>query len=150
MPRAGGRYGSSLDAARLLAVVGARAAYALPYFWAKMRVERRGDWIRYTSRRRHGLKATSDIEVRIGERIVKPSELEVFLTARFRLEAKRRGRILRADIDHQPWPLQRARIVTLNQNLLESAGIPHNDAAPLVHFAKRVDVLVGPATPLHS
>jgi uncharacterized protein YqjF (DUF2071 family) len=28
----------SLDAARLLAVVGARAGYALPYFWARMRV----------------------------------------------------------------------------------------------------------------
>jgi uncharacterized protein YqjF (DUF2071 family) len=140
----------SLDAARLLAVIGARTAYALPYFWAKMRVERRGESIRYASTRRQRPKASSDIDVRIGERVVRPSELEVFLTARFRLVAKRGGRILRADIVHQPWPLQRARIARLEQNLLQAAGLPQNDAAPLVHFAKRVDVLVGPATALRS
>ena len=32
----------SLDAARLLAVVGARVGYGLPYFWSRMRVESDG------------------------------------------------------------------------------------------------------------
>jgi uncharacterized protein len=138
----------SLDAARLLAVIGARMAYALPYFWSRMRIERKGELIRYTSRRRHAPRAVSDIEVRIGETINSPSELEVFLTARFRLLAERRGRLLKADIVHQPWPLQRAGAGYLRQDLLRAAGLPQSNAAPLAHFASRVDVLVGPPVPL--
>src|SRR3954449_13048064 len=44
----------SLDAARLAAVIGARSAYALPYYWSKMRVDRDGEGVRYSSTRRHG------------------------------------------------------------------------------------------------
>lgn len=134
----------SLDAGRLLAVLGARAAYALPYFWAKMRVERRGDSIRYTSRRRHGPRAASEIEIRIGDFVRSPSQLEVFLTARFRLLAERRGHLLTADIAHQPWPLQRAGVECLRHDLIRAAGLPQDDTAPLAHFAERVDVMVGP------
>jgi uncharacterized protein YqjF (DUF2071 family) len=134
----------SLDAARLLAVIGARTAYALPYFWAKMRVERRGGLVRYTSERRHGPRASSDIEVGIGEPVTSPSELEVFLTARFRLLAQRRERLLRADITHQPWPLQRANVQHLKEDLLYAAGLPRIDTAPLAHFTEGVDVMVGP------
>ena len=69
--RTGGRgvWFFSLDAARLLAVVGARAGYALPYFWSRMRVSCNGKTARYACERLHGPKASSDIEVAIGERI---------------------------------------------------------------------------------
>lgn len=42
----------SLDAASLLAVRGARAAYRLPYYWASMQVSEQEEWIAYRSRRR--------------------------------------------------------------------------------------------------
>jgi len=42
----------SLGAARLAAVLGARVAYHLPYFWAKMRVASQNPTIHYRSRRK--------------------------------------------------------------------------------------------------
>src|SRR5262245_23932427 len=44
----------SLDAARLPAVVAARAMFRLPYFHARMEVTGRGGMVHYVSRRRRG------------------------------------------------------------------------------------------------
>jgi uncharacterized protein len=144
--RTGGRgvWFFSLDAARLLAVLGARAGYALPYFWSSMRVSCDGKTARYSSERLHGPKASSDVEVSIGERIPAPNELESFLTMRFRLYAERAGRIWKADIEHQPWPLQRATVSGLRDGLVQAAGLPAPAGEALTHYAKRVDVRVGP------
>lgn len=133
----------SLDAARLAAVVGARTAYALPYFWSRMSAVTLGDTLRYRSRRRHGPPAESNIVVQVGEPIPAPGERELFLTARFRLFARRGGRILRADVEHPPWPLQSATATRLQQSLIEAAGLPTPEGKPLVHFSGRVDVLTG-------
>ena len=142
----GGRRGVwffSLDAARLAAVAAARIGYGLPYFWSRMRVRHTDGEIRYTSRRRQGPSAQSDIVVVPGEPISQPSELEHFLTARFCLFALRFGRLVRADIEHAPWPLQRARLRSLEQTLIEAAGLPTPEGDPLVHFARSLDVRVG-------
>ena len=137
----------SLDAARLPAVIGARAAYALPYFWSRMRVTCDGHRAKYSSRRRFSTLGRCDIELNIGDPIAQPSELEIFLTARFRLYAHRRSRILKADVEHQPWKLQRATVVKLDQDLLQAAGLPAIRSQPLAHFGGRVDVLVGACKP---
>jgi uncharacterized protein YqjF (DUF2071 family) len=138
----------SLDAARWPAVLGARSAYALPYYWARMRVECAGESVRYESERLVGPGARSDIEVQIGAPIAEPSDLELFLTARFRLYARRRGSLLRADIELSPWPLQQAHAVRLEQSLVQAAGLPDPVGPPLVHFSRRVDVMVGRGLPL--
>src|SRR5437763_4683134 len=85
--RTGGRgvWFFSLDAARLMAVVGARAGYALPYFWSKMRVERDDESVRYTCQRVLQMRVASDVAVRSGEPLAAPGELQIFLTMRFRL-----------------------------------------------------------------
>jgi uncharacterized protein len=132
----------SLDAARLAAVIGARSIYALPYYWSKMQVKRDGQRMRYLSARRHGPAAYTKVEIEIGERLTTQSELEVFLTARFRLFALRAGRLLRADIAHQPWPLQRARAKRIDDTLVRAAGLAEPRGEPLTHFASAVDVLV--------
>ena len=132
----------SLDAARLHAVIGARIAYALPYFWARMNVRREGNSVPYTSSRLFGPAARSDISILTGDPIPDPSELEVFLTARFRLYAARFGRLLKADVEHAPWPLQRARVERLDQDLIQAAGLPPPVGEPLAHFSRNVDVLV--------
>jgi uncharacterized protein YqjF (DUF2071 family) len=132
----------SLDAARLAAVLGARAAYALPYFWARMRVETGSGAVRYTSRRLAGPPAGAEIEIRPGEPIPEPTAFETFLTARFRLFANRAGRIFRADIEHPPWPLQRAAVVSLHESLVRAAGLSDPSAPPLAHFSRRLDVRV--------
>lgn len=137
----------SLDAARLVAVVGARVAYHLPYFWAKMRVTAQNGAIHYWSRRKrpHSANVTSDIVVNPGElyRAEQLRDLDHFLTARYRLYTLVRGRLGCAQIDHEPWPLARATVGAFNQNLIEAAGLPAAEGQPLVHYASEIDVKIG-------
>jgi len=134
----------SLDAARLPAVIGARARYALPYFWARMRVVSNGASVHYTSRRLIGPRAQSDIRVEAGEPVEAASPLESFLTARLRLYAQRGGRLLHADIEHRPWPLRRARVLALKESLVRAAGLPAPASGPLTLFSRSLEVQVGP------
>jgi hypothetical protein len=138
----------SLDASRLIAVAGARVAYALAYYWSKMDLARNGDSVVYASQRRFTPQAASRIEVKIGDAIEQPGELEVFLTARFRLFARRGQRLLTADIEHPPWPLRRAKSVAVSESLLRAAGLPAAAGEPLTYFSSRVDVLVGAPKPV--
>jgi uncharacterized protein YqjF (DUF2071 family) len=134
----------SLDAARLAAVVGARLAYALPYYWANMRADVDGVCASYTSTRQHAGNARNESHVHVGPPIAQPSDLDLFLTARFRLYAQRNGRLLQADIEHPPWPLQRATVLRVEQTLIQAAGLPPTEGVPLAHFSRGVDVRIGP------
>jgi uncharacterized protein YqjF (DUF2071 family) len=137
----------SLDAARLAAVLGARVLYHLPYFWAKMRVASKDGTIQYRSRRKwpHSAHVMSDIVVKPGPRfaVEELDERDHFLTARFRLYTLRGGRIGWAQIEHQPWPLARATVLTLNQNVIDAAGLPTPEGPPLVHYSADIDVKIG-------
>ena len=137
----------SLDAARLAAVLGARIAYHLPYFWAKMRVTSQNGTIHYSSRRKrpHSTAVISDIAVKPGNRFAgeELGDRDHFLTARDRLYTLIRGRLGYAQIQHEPWPLARATVVTLNQNIIEAAGLPAPEGQPLVHYATEIDVKIG-------
>src|SRR5438128_150436 len=77
----------SLDAARLGAVVTARATYRLPYFWSRMRLDERDGEITYTCRRRwpDPQTATSRIHIRIGDPFTASdlNDRDHFLTARW-------------------------------------------------------------------
>jgi uncharacterized protein YqjF (DUF2071 family) len=137
----------SLDAARLAAVVGARASYGLPYFWAEMRVRADSERVRYRSRRRF-LRGHSDLTIEKGALIPEQSERDVFLTAHFRLYARWLGRIVCARMEHPPWPLHMARILRLDDSLVRAAGLPEPEGEPLAHFAPRVDVRVGLPEPV--
>lgn len=133
-----GVYFFTLDADRWLAVVAARLGYRLPYRWARMQVSASEDSIRYQSKRP---AAYTDIQVAPGAAI-EAGEFDHFLTARFSLITEGWGRVLAADIEHPPWPLQSAVVTRLEQNLIESCGIPSPNGAPIVHFARRVHVRV--------
>lgn len=132
----------SLDAARLAAVIGARAAYALPYYWAEMRVRREGGRVEYWSSRRLGGVAECELEVEVGERIAEQDAREIFLTRRMRLYAERGGRILSADIEHPEGPLQRARVLRLRESMVAAAGMPGPAGEALAHFSESINVLV--------
>ena len=138
----------SLDAARLAAVLGARVAYRLPYFWAIMRVVAAHDGtIHYYSRRKrpHSTSVMSDIVVQPGEPFAGEElcDLDHFLISRYRLYTLIHGRLGWAQIEHEPWPLARAKVVTLNQNLIEAGGLPKPERQPLVHYAAEIDVKIG-------
>lgn len=138
----------SLDAARLGAVLVARAAYRLPYMWSSMRVERQGTVLRYACRRRWpGPRgARSRVEVEVGEAIAPGAltELDHFLTARWGVFSPGgRERLRRAGADHPPWVLHRAEVRHLDDELVAASGLPAPSGAPLVHAAPVTDVLLG-------
>jgi hypothetical protein len=83
--------------------------------------------------------------VKQGQRIAAEelSDREHFLTARYRLYTLIHGRLGWAQIEHEPWPLARAALVTLRQNLIDAAGLPAPEGQPLVHYAAEIDVKIG-------
>ena len=136
----------SLDAARLLAVIGARVGYRLPYYWARMRVTEQNGLVRYSSRRKkpHS-RATAEIAVMPGLPYSpdEQTERDHFLTARFCLYMLMRKRIARARIEHPPWPLAHASLVQCSESLIEPAGLPRATGAPLVHYSPEIAVKIG-------
>ena len=136
----------SLDAPRGPAIAVARTLFGLPYYWAAARIEREGDRVRYVSdRRRPHERASTDIDVQVGEAVAadEVTELEHFLTARFGLVTVRRGRHLFGPVDHPRWPLRRAELIGLDDELVVAAGLPRPVGPPLVHHASSVPVRIG-------
>lgn len=151
----------SLDAARLGAVLVARAGYALPYFWSRMSVRlggsgdghdtggpgSGGDRLRYRCRRRWpgraGARCDADVELGTPFEPAELGPLDHFLTARYRLWTVARGRLAAAEAEHLPWSLRRARVVDLRQDLLQAAGLPAPDGTPVVHASDGVRVRIG-------
>lgn len=137
----------SLDAARLPAVAVARVGYGLPYFWADMSVETTGNEVVYRARRRWPgpAGARCDARVEVGQPLTDEelTPLDHFLTARYRLYSTVAGRLVTADAEHPHWPLRRARLVELRQDLIQAAGLPAPDHDPIVHASAGVRVRIG-------
>jgi uncharacterized protein len=147
---AGGKPGIwffSLDASSELAVEAARRVYKLPYFRATMRAEWRDGRLEYESRRRDPRGAAAVF--RGGYRPIgdvldpDPRSLAHFLTERYCLYADDGGRLKRAEIHHEPWPLQPAE-AEIVENTMPPSGIELLDEDPLLHFSARQDVVIWP------
>lgn len=113
----------SLDAASRLAVLGGRSLWKLNYVHASFDVTREGDRTDYAVRRRDG--TTSRITWRTGPELP-PSEsgsLRHFLTERYYLYSEHAGRIWRGAVHHKPWKLKEAQVLSLEDQLVERAGI---------------------------
>ncbi|MEU4244155.1 DUF2071 domain-containing protein [Actinoplanes sp. NPDC026619] len=136
----------SLDAERLLPVLTARLSLRLPYMWAKMRLNRENDVISYTSKRRWPPPrgASSALTVRIGAEIAEPSVLEHFVTARWGLHTTAWGRTIHLPNEHPRWPLHRATLLHLDDELITATGLPAPDGPPVsVLYSPGVDVKFG-------
>jgi uncharacterized protein YqjF (DUF2071 family) len=136
----------SLDAERLLPVLTAQALLRLPYKWARMRLEKDGDVLRYASRRRlpGPRPATDRMTVRVGDPIAEPSALEHFVTARWGLHTRAWGRTLHLPNEHPRWPLYRADLLELDDTLVTAAGLPAPAGAPAsVLYSPGVPVVFG-------
>lgn len=137
----------SLDAGRLPAVLGGRALN-IRYCWARMRVGRRGDTVRYVSTRRWpGPRGARNVtEVRVGAPMTDLSAFDHWLTARFRLWTTLAGRPVRMPAHHAPWALRNARVTGLDTGLVTATGLPAPATAPVVHFSDGVEVRIGGPT----
>jgi hypothetical protein len=127
----------SLDASNLVAALGARLTFHLPYFHARMSLERRSRSLRFASRRTrpHASPAEFEAAWTVGDRLSpsEPGTLRFFLTERYVLYSARKDALYRARIFHRPWPLHEARLLSCRSTMLESQGLPSTLDAPLVH-----------------
>ena len=147
--RVGGRAGVyffSLDAGNPLAVGLARTLAHLPYFTADMEVEEQAGWIDYRSRRKSGDAPAAELVAKY--RPIGPPQppvkgsLEHFLTERYCLfTVDPTFHAWELDIHHPPWPLQGAEAEISVNTMAAAAGIRLPSMAPLVHFARRQDMV---------
>jgi len=137
----------SLDAADRLAVWSARRFFHLPYYFASMSVSTVQEMVDYRTHR----AATPEIHLSCRYRPVgapfstTDGTIEHWLTERYCLfAANRRRDIFRGDIHHARWLLQVAEAEIEANSMTFPLGITLPDDRPLLHFAKRQDVLAWP------
>jgi len=140
-----GVYFFSLDAANRAAVWAARKFFHLPYFRARMNCREKDGTVHYCSQR-EGACA----EFRGTYRPVAPARhseknsLECFLTERYCLYTVHREQVYRCDIHHMQWPLQNAEAELERNTMAAAAGVQLPSCAPLLHFTRRLEVLISP------
>ena len=138
----------SLDAANGLAVWAAKRFFHLPYWHAKMSCEEHDGGIDFHSTRKRADPAvdfTAKYRPTGDPFHAEPGTLESFLVERYCLYAARKdGALYRGEIHHLPWPLQSAEAELGPTQLLASHGRGVGKEPPLLHFARRVDVMIWP------
>lgn len=145
---AGGKPGVwffSLDAGQKLAVRTARRLFHLPYFDAKFDIDLSGGAVAYKSVRTH--KGAAEAQFSATYRATgpvyeaDPGSLDAWLTDRYCLySADRAGNTYRGEIDHPPWPLQRAEATIHINTLGDGLGIEMLLQPATLHFAKSLNV----------
>lgn len=139
-----GVYFFSLDAGNPVAVQAAWLTLNLPYFSASMNVVLDEGEVRYSSRRLNDPAAQLTATYRpTGDAFTpRPGTLEYFLTERYCLYAlNHRRQPYRLDIHHPPWRLQPADARFVNNTMAAAAGLTLPATPPLLHFARRQDMV---------
>jgi uncharacterized protein YqjF (DUF2071 family) len=136
----------SLDTQKLLPTLVARTAFKLPYCYGTTSVTLTGvgEGAILTSNvaRKWPHHSSSAIAVRIGES-VQPGPLENFLTSRWGLVSSSRGdRLWYGAVEHEPWPLHRAELLHLDDNLVTAAGLPRPVGEPDLLFSPGVHTTI--------
>jgi uncharacterized protein YqjF (DUF2071 family) len=136
----------SLDTQKLLPTLVARTAFKLPYCYGTTSVTLTGvgEGAILTSNvaRKWPHHSSSAIAVRIGES-VQPGPVENFLTSRWGLVSSSRGdRLWYGAVEHEPWPLHRAELLHLDDNLVTAAGLPRPVGEPDLLFSPGVHTTI--------
>lgn len=143
----------SLDAAHPLAVTLARRTYHLPYHLARMFLEhdppnvaKPSSPILYSGVRVSPNPRPASYLIRAlangTPHPATPGTLEHFLIERYILYAQARDHLYLGRVHHQPYPVQAARVETLDETLLAAAEIHRPNLPPIAHFARGVDVRI--------
>lgn len=156
----------SLDAANVAAVLGARAMFHLAYMNAAMSVRRVAGAVEYASRRTGPFNTLTWGESRSREArfrgryrarggvVASPQgSAERFLTDRYCLySATSGGRVYRAEIHHEPWPLRGAEAAVEINTMAAPLGLDAvqlgSGGEPLLHYAERMEVVAWSPEPV--
>ena len=141
-----GVYFFNLDAQGLLSVVGARLTHHLPYYYARIHLQRVDGRVEFSSRRLHPGDRPARYAVSYwptGEPFVaEPGSLAEFLTERRRLYTQATDGTLRyTDVEHDRWTLYPARAATTENSLFEANGFDHPDTEPTLYYSPGTDVV---------
>lgn len=144
-----GVYFFSMDAANPLIVQMARGVMHLPYFRAKMRIERSGVGWRYNSKRTYRFAPQAEFAGFYAptSNVYRASagSIDEWLTERYCLYTTHRETMYRGEIHHLPWPLQQAEAeLETNEMHLEFHRYITASTAPLLHYADTLKALVWP------
>ena len=134
----------SLDATNQLAVWSARRYFHLPYHHARMSICNADGGFRYSARRADG-RAVFQAKYRPTSEPYEsqPGTLEHWLTERYCLYAQAPdSSILRNEVHHAPWPLQKAEAEITKNSYFSARGLNIEGPPSLLHFARRIDVVV--------
>jgi uncharacterized protein YqjF (DUF2071 family) len=139
----------SLDASNATACLVARRTFNLPYFPARMSVQRSESAACYKSSRWRKPGAAADrtvalqVAMELGTKLALPSPgtLAFFLVERYLLYAEKLGRLYTGQVNHVPYPVREAQIVQAEENLVAAAGIHHREWEHVL-FSEGVDVEV--------
>ncbi len=137
----------SLDAGNPLAVWAARRWFHLPYFRARMSVTPGADRLIYRSQRAGPSPVCFEAEYgpQSDPLEATPGTLVHWLTERYCLYAQDpEGCLYRGEIHHVPWPLQDAWATIACNELPTPHGLALDGPPALLHFARRIDVVVWP------
>lgn len=135
----------SLDANRLIPVAGARALYRLPYVSATIDFKHKGRECDYKLER-DGEAGRFHAAWTIRDPLPKaePGSLEYFLTERYTLYTESGGKLFRARIHHEPWPLQNVDLQSWDTDIFAADSLETPASEPLVHGGGPVHVAVWP------
>ena len=116
----------SLEASRVLTVLGARTVMNVPYQWARMSIRRSEDAPPSTTDRpgSRAIGRRRGSSSRPSSEAVVDDPLADFLTARWGMHTVLRGRTRFVPNEHEPWPLRRASLVALDDELVAAGGLP--------------------------
>ena len=136
----------SLEAAKALPVRIARRFWHLPYHRAEMSLEQGGDEVAYSSERLwpEPIPAKFRARWRVGENLghAAPDTFEHFLAERYLLYAQTPSGLFTGQVHHTPYPLHRAELLELEQDMLSPAGLPRAEGSPHALASSGVDVEV--------
>jgi len=139
----------SLDVTSRLAVAVARAWFHLPYFRARLACVERDGWIDYSHARDERVGFAARYRGVGAPFHAAPGSLEAFLVERYCLyAADRRGTVLRGDVHHAPWTLQRAECALERDTLAAPLDLRDAGGELLAHFARELDVVAWSPRPI--
>ena len=139
-------YFFSLDAQGLASVLAARLFHHLPYFYARISLERADGRVRFDSRRRHPGARPAQYEATYwptGEAFSAADDsFGSFLVERYRFYTQAQdGSIRYTDVDHEPWTLYPAEATVTRNTLLAAHGFARPETDPVYYYSPGLDVV---------
>lgn len=140
-----GVYFFSLDAAKIIPVIGARLL-TLPYYKADMTMTNQNGWTHYSSKRRDKSKAYFNGKYKVLSRssATITGSLEHWLFERYRLYRAVGSKVFHINVHHTPWELAEVSVFLDNESV--NSLLPGNvTGEPLIaHYTPSLEVFFWP------